>query len=513
MATMEVELKLALPPDSAAALCRHPLLAGKKVQRDRVFNLYLDTPDFDLWRARMALRLRKKGETWLQTLKTAGSALGGLHQRGEWEYVQHAPEVDLARFRESPLAELPCSSRLHLLLKPAFVADFERIAWQIESAPGMRVEVALDRGVIEGGGRKSAICEVEIEVLTGSADGAYDVALALLQDLSLRPLAASKAERGYDLLLSNPHEARKAQPLILFPGWSPQEAFKAIAAHCLEHFEANVEGALASNDPEFVHQLRVALRRLRSALRIFRPADLERLDEELKWLAGAMGATREWDVFVTAGLPELADENAALRRRLLVAAKRHRKAARDAARESLASARCARALLELGRWLCGTEALPPTSRTATQPTLPGLHDFAARTIRRRHKRLLRDAAGIATLDAAARHRVRIDAKRLRYAVDFFQSLYRKERTAPYLEILTTIQDALGEMNDAVTAERLMAALGVPQAVRLYVQGWHVARAQARLAELEKCFAALGRCRRFWRMKPARVDRDSVANDV
>lgn len=516
----EIELKLAVDRSDLAALRSHPLLRQKAIEgplRRRVFSLYFDTPGLMLRQRNMALRMRKAGGKWLQTLKTAGSSTGGLHQRGEWEFALRAPVLDLSLFGETPLAAVPRSKNLHRTLKPVFSTDFYRTAWIVEMAPGQRVEVALDQGATRSGAREAPICEVEIELLEGSAAAVFDVALALCENLPLRPDIVSKAERGYRLYKRESLAPHKADAIRLNEGWPPQQALRVIATGCLDHFQANVEGALGGNDPEFIHQLRVALRRLRSALRVFRPAVQVRFAAELKWLTGVLGNARDWDVLVAETLPPLLKSygDAVLAKKLLAAAKRRQGACRGAARAALVSRRHAHLVIEMARWLDTqdefVEAVEPAATVAIEQAgadaspagatpIDELPDFASREIRRRHHRLLHDSVALAILDPAARHRVRIDAKRLRYAVDFFATLFGKRRTGPYLKTLSAIQDVLGHANDAASAERLIESLAPPEGFMHFAKGWFAARTLANLTEIHGHFSTLKKSQRFWRKK-------------
>lgn len=509
---MEIELKLAVRPDGArkvrafAASCAP--LEGPK--RRRVYNVYFDTPDLLLQRHRMALRMRKLGGRWLQTLKTAGTSTGGLHQRGEWEFALPDATLDLSRFADTPLAALKQSRELHTMLKPAFVTDFTRTAWMLEPASGTRIEFALDQGVITCDGRSEPLCEVEIELIEGETGALFDVALALNEALVAQPSPVSKAERGYRLFQQQPLQPVKAVPVQLDASWLPHQALRAVVASCLAHYSANVQGALETGDPEFIHQLRVALRRLRSALRVFKQPDQSMFTPELKWLAGTLGAARDWDVFIEETLPPVltaadpadASKNDALN----LKAREIQSAARDKARAAMSSQRHAVLLLNLMRWQgsagesTGTDALVVDADVAAR--IEGLEALASREIGKRHKRLLQDAQALAGLDAEARHQVRIDAKRLRYAVDFFASLFKKGPAGAYLKTLTGIQTVLGEANDAATAIRLMDELAVPDTLRIFARGWFAARTDGGLAKLEGLFKELGDAQRFWRKKHA-----------
>ena len=196
---MEVELKLALDPSHAGRLARSPQLARARPRVTRMDGVYLDTPDCELARNAMALRIRRAGRRWMQGLKAGRSGTGGLHARAEWEHAQPGPIVDLALLRDTPLAALPSAGTLHQRLQPAFRVRFDRTAWRIAPAAGSRLEVALDMGEVASGDASEALCEVEIECLEGDPRHAFDLAEALLGVASLRPSSVSKAQRGYRL--------------------------------------------------------------------------------------------------------------------------------------------------------------------------------------------------------------------------------------------------------------------------------------------------------------------------
>jgi inorganic triphosphatase YgiF len=504
----EVEFKLAIDPADAAAFRRLPLLHDcglGRPHRLKVYNVYFDTPGLLLKRHSMALRLRRIDGKWLQTLKTAGVNTGGLHQRGEWEYPLRTPQLDLALFRETPLARLAQGSALHLALKPVFTSEFHRTSWLLEMAPGQRVDVALDRGVICCGELAELISEVEIELLDGSAAAVFDVAFALVLQLAMRPAHVSKAARGYRLFHPEPLVSRRAGTIELEREWSRPEAFEAIVAACLGHYDANVEGALGENDPEFIHQLRVALRRLRSAMRIFRPSGCERAAAELKWLTAALGDARDWDVLIVQTLPVLLLEfgDTDLASDLMEAATRRQRAARDAARAALVCKRQSLLLMTIGRWagVPGEVILLPSRETcsgdaAQASTGRRLSRFAMHELRRRRRRLLRVKGGIANLSADERHQVRIAAKRFRYAVDFFSSLFDQEHSAPYAKVLGELQDLLGETNDDAVAMRLVESLAPPRRFMDFAERWLTARTRARFANIDRQIDLLGKFRQF-----------------
>jgi len=496
MAT-EAELKLRLSPAHHAAIARSGALAGARPRRRRLDTIYFDTPERTLAAHGMVLRLRRDGARWIQGLKAANAAGGGLHVRQEWEHAAPEPVIDLARFADTPLARLEGVADLHTRLAPAFRVEMSRTAWRLATGPGARLEVALDEGRVTSGGRSERISELEIECLEGAPRAAFDLAFRLLDDAPLHPSTVTKAERGYRLFGRGSLEAVKAQSLDLAQSRSPLAAARRIVGAGLAQLQANEEGVLRGSDPELVHQARIALRRMRSALRMFRdPVGAERASawrDALGDVARALGAARDWDVFGIDTFPKLAaacgDEAAA--RTLAGRIARERRSSRAAARAALNSTEYARVILELAQWIAEGQ---DDDADGAEP----LRHFAARTLRKRHKRLLRDAAGLAQLPAVERHRVRIDVKRLRYGLDALASLYKPRRVEAYRAALVALQDALGETNDAATGFALLPRLHPPEDLAAFARGWLGARAQGDPAMLTRLNEDLAAARPFWR---------------
>ena len=493
----EIELKFAIDPDSRARLVGSPLLAGATPTRRRMAGMYFDSDEQELRRHRMTLRMRRSAGRWVQTLKAGASGAGGLHSRNEWEFYRPGPELDLSLFSGTPLASLDDPATLHRRLRRAFDVDFTRIAWRLEPAPGCRLEVALDSGKVWSGKRSADISEVEIECLEGSVDGAFDLAALLIDALALRPSATTKAERGYRLCDAAPLTPRKAAAPRLDPTMTPRCAARAVLQAGLEQLQANEEGLLTTREAEFVHQARVALRRMRSALRMFSDvigADLAtRLRDELGEAGAALGEARDWDVFATVGLPAAlkAFGDPAIARSMRARAGRRRASLREAARAALRSARYAHVILDVARWLAQEEAVAPAG-------IVPLAQFAARLIRKRHKRVLDAARRLAELSSEERHRVRIEAKRLRYGADGLAALFKEGPALRYLAAVAGLQDVLGALNDSVTAARLTRELGPPEPFGAFAQGWFAAHAQGDPAAFEACGAALAAAPRFWK---------------
>jgi len=480
----ETELKFVVDEAQRTRIARSAPLAGVRPKRATLATVYLDTPEGDLARAGLALRLRRARGRWTAGLKAAGEAAGGLHVRDEWEFPARCPDIDLAQFAATPLAKVKGVKHLHERLAPVFQVDVVRTTWEI-ARPGSRLEVALDVGEVRAGPASERICELEIECLEGGAAAAFDLAHRLLEELPLRPSAVSKAQRGYRLLHARDLQPEKAQPAALASGMAVGQAARKIVASGLQHLQSNAEGILVSDDPELVHQARVALRRTRSALRVFGKAIGKERSRawrrELGELASALGTARDLDVFVTQTLPPVlqAHGDAGLARLLRSRASRKRSKARAAARAALRSPHYARAALELARWIHALDA--DTEPAASEPVLR----FAGQAAKKEHQRLVERVRSLATLDATSRHRVRIEAKRQRYAIEAFAPLFEARRTKHYLGLLAELQEVLGEANDAVTANALVGELGAPPAFEAFARGWYAARAAEPVSHLEK----------------------------
>lgn len=467
---MEIELKLLVPSKHLARIARHPALKRARARAEKLHTVYFDTPERDLARAGVALRLRRNGSRWIQTLKGDGGAAAGLHVRDEleWEVPRYALDFEaLSRSRYGALFAQP---RMRKRLAPVFATEFERAAREIELPGGTAVEVAIDRGEIRAGKRRARISEAELELKTGEARQLFELAREIGRDVPLRLGTASKAERGYALAEASAARPQKARPLQLNESSTAAAALRRIAVACIAHMQANEDGLLASRDPEYLHQFRVGLRRLRSCLRLIDDDRLRPLAAEARWLQSALGPARDWDVFVTETLTPLArvrrKDVAAFRGRCREVRRKHGEDVRAAVR----SPRYTALLLALG------EAFASDDIGGTSLKRP-VGDFAAAVLAKHDRRLRKRGADVPEASPRARHEVRIAAKRLRYAAEFFGSLYQEDRVQHYVKALQGLQDVLGALNDAAVADELLAEPGgVPQYVAGWVRGWVAALA-------------------------------------
>ena len=267
----QIALKLAVTEGRHSALLRHPvLLKALSREQQQLVSIYYDTRRLDLRKKGIIVRLRKNGPAWQQTVKRQRDSHGGLTQRPEWHssYLNH---FDFTGLDDASLRSWLQQGKIFHHLSPTFETNFRRVAWLLEPQPGTRILVKLDRGWIASSGRRDIISELELQLLSGHVEELYALAQQFAQRQSLPLMLISKAERGYRLFLNTPAQAVKAGGVPIDPKESPLAAFRLIALDCLSHLQLNHAGALQSDDPEYVHQMRVATRRLRAAMRMFKP--------------------------------------------------------------------------------------------------------------------------------------------------------------------------------------------------------------------------------------------------
>ena len=486
---MEIELKLLLAPKDAPRLRAHPLLAQLAQVEPLVLqmhDMYVDTPDLQLCRHQAGLRVRQVDGRWMQTLKAGGSVSGGLHSRHEWEGEVPGPQPDLAALdsvigRKQPIRALLRQDAIRDALQPVFTTRIKRTVWQLRTPQGDQIECVLDQGVIEscadGTVRSVPVSEIELELKQGQAASLFDVALALLQDVPLQLGHLSKAERGYRLAAPQPLRAVKAQTLALDAAMSVEQVFLVIAGNCLEQVSGNQDGVAVGEDVESVHQMRVGLRRLRSALGMFKSllALPDALKSELGWLGGALGEARDGDVLAGNTLAQLDGEAATEVAALIAAAHAQARRKHVQAAKAVTSARYTACMLGLQRWLQARAWRDSCSVRQVRRLDAPICPFARATLRKDQRRLLKRGKDLPKLAPPARHRVRIAAKKARYATEFFASLYDAGQVRHYVKRLSVLQDELGWRNDIEVADGLLRALAEMQPDLLqpaaYVRGY------------------------------------------
>ena len=521
MPDQEIELKFEVDAAAADKLEQILLVRPRAKAAPDAKNLvsaYYDTADCTLMKAGFGLRVREVEGRRIQTLKAEPE---GLSVRGEWETELQGDGLDLDALEDTPAA--PLIKSLNGALHPVFATRIERTAYPVRQG-GSRIEAALDRGRVEAGDRTLDLCELELELKGGPHQGVYALAKRLAEAAPLRLSFVTKAERGYRLLAGQTAgDAIKQAKVRLRPGMTTRQAFRAIAAAALRQWAGNAEVLTTVRRPEALHQMRVALRRLRTVMKLFEPVVADdafgRLTAELKWLAGELDLGRDTDVLIEETFRPAARRlhqqagMSGLGERLL----KTRTKAYDRVIEVLAQPRHLNLVLDMAAWIdCGRWADPtdpkhgPLGDRPVEATAREGLDKLRRQVKKRGKVLER-------LDPERRHKLRIRAKRLRYGLEFFSSLYDGEkdqaRQQAMLRTLRGLQDSLGMLNDLEVARGKAQALaegggkaagdseieGVQEAYAIGLAvGLRLAGSAELLAQAAREYDALMDIKPFWR---------------
>lgn len=451
-APQEIELKLQADAGLLDMLTEAPVLAGAGMIEKKQVSIYYDAPGQVLRGAGLSLRVRQIGDRHVQTVKAEGTATAGLFARPEWErdVPDGHPVIDETA---GPLTTLVPEEALNALAA-AFRVDVTRRTVLLRHGGG-EIEVVIDRGHVAAAGHTSALAEVELELKAGSAEILFSLARALDAVVPLRLGVITKSERGYRLIKGREDKAVKSEAGILAGEVDAATAFERIAGACLRQFRLNEDILLRTEGAPALHQARVALRRLRSSLSIFKPmlADdrYEPLRGELRWLAGTLGNGRDIDVLLQRSPPDYQERLGAAR---IVAY--------AAIMSALASARARTLMIDLSEWIAiGTwRADPGDAAIAGRPAAL----FAGETLDRLRRRIKRRGRDLTAMGDEERHEIRILAKKLRYASEFFSGLFTGKkaarRTGPFLAALEKLQDHLGELNDIAHGPSVLDRLGI-----------------------------------------------------
>ena len=488
---VEAELKVAVDAAGASRVARLAALPGLTVAAKgdkRLVSTYFDTPDLALRAKGISLRLRRSGRSGEQTVKFSGSFSLGLAERPEFNVPYAGRVPDLSRLPDEVAAEL---TRLvdGRPLVPLFSMRVTRRRWEIATPGGDRVEMALDRGTATAGSRRADIREVEFELLTGDRRVLFEVARPALAGVAFHFSTEAKSDLGYALLEGEIGAAEPATAVDadLDDDMSVEMALQLVLRSCAAQISANIAALRVSEEPEGAHQLRVGLRRLRTALKIFAPVmapgAADPLGAEAQRLAAEVAGTRDMDVLIDELVAPLdgGDDMAAL----VALLEKRRKAARVRLASVLADPSTGDFLIDLlafteaRGWLSVDDIGQSVGLAA--PVAPFAERLIAR-LRRKVEKLGRDPEA---LSPEERHDLRKRFKRLRYAYDFFEPLMPKSARRKLLPRVKAAQDVLGVLNDIHMAHLMLddvhatgpKAGAVERAIG-YCLGWHSARAKA-----------------------------------
>src|SRR3984893_15719191 len=443
----EVELKLTIDPASLARVREHPALAAVlkgRARTSRDVSTYYDTRSGELRKAGVALRMRRSGHRWLQTVKGAGDRVGALHRRPEYEWPMRTSRIDPRKLSTTPWRGVFEATAGRL--RPVFVTEVDRTAQPLAFPDGTRATLCLDAGEISAGRKRAPLTEIEIELVQCEPRQLHRLALSRAADLPVAMAQTSQAERGYALASPAPRKPVHARKLTLDADISIGEALADFGSDCLAQIGANARCIAAGVDGEFVHQARVGVRRLRSLLRLVARLNVAEtiapIVADLQWFSTSLGAARDWDVFAKETLAAVSRalkhsqsrrDVGTVRGRVTRGAHAHFVEAAAAA----ASPRLQRLLLAVGALLAALES--PSADPALRATARSL---AKDTLQRRARRLDKRGQHLQRVAPAERHQARIAAKSLCYVAEVFAPLFPGSRTKDYLSALGKLQGAL-----------------------------------------------------------------------
>ena len=500
----EIELKFKVPPARRAQV--DAAVAGRAPQRRvRLQAVYVDTPDRLLAQAGLALRVRREGRDWVQTLKGAtDDAMRRAEHNVPLGSANEAPLADPARHRGTAvgdrllklLAAQP-GALPGAVLGPLYRTDILRRS-RLQRVPAGSVELAFDEGRIGAGDAHLAVCELEIELVSGSPLAVIAAARRWVARHGVWLDTRSKAERG-DMLARGEAvaPARLAAAVDLHGAASLHAAWLRVLRNCTDQINVNAsQVASGTHGDEHVHQLRIGLRRLRSAVRLFEfgavPGPGAGIAESASQLFRRLGVLRDQAAIASAFAADLtaALHSAGVRGDMPAASVDDHA---PSATEVLRGAAAQTLLLDL---LAAAHAEPPAGDAANGE----LKALLARRLRRWHRQAARDAQGYAELDDAQRHRLRKRVKRLRYAVEFAGALFPRAAVRRYLRALRALQERLGEINDTVVGMAAFKAAHDHDPRAWFAVGWLAARRERLVADAKPDLRRFAKARGFWKEK-------------
>jgi inorganic triphosphatase YgiF len=476
----ELELKLYLTSANTSALgkqlARASGLSRRKATHQRLHNIYYDTPDQQLRKLRVALRLRRIGDQakpqWLQTLKSDAGDASALSRRGEWESPVAGAHLSLTALEGTPWKEFDIEGSMFPALVPCFETVFERTIWLVRKRDGSLVEVAFDLGYIEAGGQRAPICELELELKAGRSAALFDLALEIARSIAVVPGNMSKAQRGFMLMqegLNRPHFAQSNLQINELP--LPLVAQRVLRDMFVQ-VTNNLDSVRVSDDPEVLHQARVGWRRFKSGVHLFKkllpsPPPLD----GLRTLVANMGELRNLEVALTETLPGLASyyvmgdaQRAQSWQALLEALKQETDRQRETVRSALQLPTVGASLLAIVQWL---ERLSEIEQVL--PVHKGFsHHWAERQVLRLDKQMARARAQAETLDQW--HQVRILAKRLRYSSEAMHELLPRHLAKHYISSAAAVQSSIGAKRDVAQASALVTKLNLDRCIAEFLRG-------------------------------------------
>jgi inorganic triphosphatase YgiF len=472
------------------------------VSSTRLRSIYFDTPEHDLHAAGISLRVRHQDGAWQQTVKADQHVDDGLSNPIELADPLDSEEPDVAKITDENIKRAVEKAIKGSAIYPIFETVVQRLTRKITAKDG-EVELAVDDGEVRAGDSTTPLREAELELKAGSAEALLFAAEKLLAGQEFK-LSRRSTERGHRLALGkrgSHAEPEKKRPAAIRRKDTCARALATVFKSATHQIVTNRAAVLETGDPQAAHQLRIGLRRLRSALRVARPlADgnsLRAFERGARDLGRCVGELRNADVLISglhAPMEAVASDKtgfAQLREALI----RNREVKRDEVRTSLRGPAWTKLQLYLALW-------PPTLQEIPKLERP-IAKHARKVLRKTWKKPEKLGRGLDELNEEQRHELRKSLKKLRYQAEFFAPLFAKARTDRFIARLKELQDIFGYINDARMAPKLAEIQKEQQAgeeaakAAGYAIGRHEAEAGHLWKQGRKAWKKLERTRQFW----------------
>ncbi|MCH7336896.1 CYTH and CHAD domain-containing protein [Acinetobacter sp. NIPH 2699] len=481
---MEIELKFQLPVSKKKSVLQ--ALNKQNAQKIRLQAKYYDTADRLLAKNHVAIRLRQEGEHWVQTFKAASkNHLQRIEEDIHLGQCEQEPELDLSLYQHNQtvqdiLRDILGDDARDLFLQ--FQTDVER-TFHLFEFQGSQIEVCLDDGEIRTPDRQAKICEVEFELKQGSARDLIIFSNHLVEKYQLWLDVRSKAERGNLLAMGKKvSPATKAKTLQLKPAFSAEQAIKLIIENSLNQILPNA-AAIADGvaEADHIHQARVGLRRLRSALKHFShwSAQIDPTwESELAEIFRALGQSRDNDAIQDSVIPlikEVCDFDFPFNSQTTTNVTK-----------LMGNTKTTQLFLSLLSFTYSENE----SKTK-------LKKQVTKSLTKLYQKILKDAAQFSDLPVEQQHRTRKRVKQLRYCIDFISGLYPEKELRQFLSKLQPIQEYLGFYNDLFVAEQIFQQQAAKQSQFLFALGWVKAQQPHVLKKADKKLQSLSAKDIFW----------------
>lgn len=466
---IESELKILLDAEGLREVAAHPRVAAFRLgppRTETLISVYHDTADDRLRAAGMTLRLRRIGRRWVQTVKRKGEAGEGGGFFANREDERPAPGGRLVLAGDDPDGALAAvvAAADGADLAPIFETRVQRTAQHLGIDGLGTVELALDDGQVVAGDVSEPICEAEFELKSGSVAAIFAVARQILDRAPFRLGTANKAARGYRLLRSGESPGpspRKAGTFEFGPETNVEMVARDVLRDCLAQISANIPVVLDTEASEGPHQLRIGLRRLRTALDVFAPSlggNIAGLEAAAQRLGRDVGHLRDADVLIEEVVAHAAAHGLAPETRQVLddALAARREVARAEVRATLRDPATGRFLLDLLEFVETRGWLEPSDYGQTDRLAEPVGELGPKLLRRRWRKVKSLGEDIRELEPEELHSLRKSLKKLRYTVDMLIGLYGGKRSAAFLAALKDLQDSFGSLNDAAMAQEKLA---------------------------------------------------------